>query len=433
MAGVHGLLFSLCYSARIAGVRQRGAAAARSAHGADVEHCGREKRRRASALLPHDSAQRAPSAPLLPRMKASPYLFFSCPLEYSWRRRTEQEKRQHSDTRALGKARRCVSLYVAGGTRLRLLHRDVHVAVQARQRACPAQAHRRSVSERSAEGPTLAGAPRHAAVALPGAQPGPACGAQYARQRAAAAAAGAALGDIGAPRYSTPLLSLTTTGRPLMLFRKSAGLFVVAAASAMRPERAGVVRCTTSCTGSAALFRCRHTARSLLRCCQLQHLGAAAAMADALAQERSRLEYQFNALNAEKALHVEKIAHLERTVTELTRQSTNDAFQAARKCVPRPAVGAATGSEICASGAREPHCRPETAVSPACVVAAGSRCAEHRARASRARKRFLRAARRRPGCIAPFMPLCRGTGCALWPDARLCRLAAQAGGEGARA
>jgi len=156
-------------------------------------------------------------------------------------------------------------------------------------------------------------------------------------------------------------------------------------------------------------------------------------MADALAQERSRLEYQFNALNAEKALHVEKIAHLERTVTELTRQSTNDAFQAARKCVPRPAVGAATGSATCASGASEPHCRPETAVSPACVVAAGSRCAEHRARASRARKRFLRAARRRPGCIAPFMPLCRGTGCALWPDARLCRLAAQAGGEGARA
>jgi hypothetical protein len=81
-------------------------------------------------------------------------------------------------------------------------------------------------------------------------------------------------------------------------------------------------------------------------------------MADALAQERSRLEYQFNALNAEKALHVEKIAHLERTVTELTRQSTNDAFQAARKCVPRPAVGAATGSATCASGAREPHCRP---------------------------------------------------------------------------
>ena len=53
---------------------------------------------------------------------------------------------------------------------------------------------------------------------------------------------------------------------------------------------------------------------------------ALAKLSETLAAERSE-----RAQEAELAR--EKIAHLERTVTELTRQSTNEAFQSARKCV----------------------------------------------------------------------------------------------------
>ena len=59
---------------------------------------------------------------------------------------------------------------------------------------------------------------------------------------------------------------------------------------------------------------------------------------DALASENKRLaealERERKAAQFERELSREKISHLEQTVTELTRQSTNDAFQAARKCAP---------------------------------------------------------------------------------------------------
>ncbi len=59
---------------------------------------------------------------------------------------------------------------------------------------------------------------------------------------------------------------------------------------------------------------------------------------EALLGENTRLAKALDELKAAKALADElareKVGHLERTVTELTRQSTNDAFQAARKCVP---------------------------------------------------------------------------------------------------
>ena len=63
---------------------------------------------------------------------------------------------------------------------------------------------------------------------------------------------------------------------------------------------------------------------------------------DALAAENKRLaealERERKAAVFERELSREKISHLEQTVTELTRQSTNDAFQAARKCAPRRAA-----------------------------------------------------------------------------------------------
>jgi hypothetical protein len=60
---------------------------------------------------------------------------------------------------------------------------------------------------------------------------------------------------------------------------------------------------------------------------------------DALVAENKRLadalERERTATSMASELSREKVAHLERTVNELTRQSTNDAFQAARKCVAR--------------------------------------------------------------------------------------------------
>ena len=60
---------------------------------------------------------------------------------------------------------------------------------------------------------------------------------------------------------------------------------------------------------------------------------------EALLSENSRLAKALDAaMSAQRLsdeLSKEKVGHLERTVTELTRQSTNDAFAAARRCGAR--------------------------------------------------------------------------------------------------
>jgi hypothetical protein len=78
---------------------------------------------------------------------------------------------------------------------------------------------------------------------------------------------------------------------------------------------------------------------------------------EALVSENARLA---EALERERAgaalareMSSEKVAHLERTVTELTRQSTNDAFQAARWCVA-------------AAAEREPQREPQNVAAFAC-------------------------------------------------------------------
>jgi len=114
-------------------------------------------------LLPPPCQPRARASPLLPRMKASPYLFLSCPFTYSWRGRG---RGSHAMGPAVGSAaalrrrwfrqhrragRTCAALAACAATaqdgtacwpvccdctHLRLLHGNVHVAVQAGEDAC---------------------------------------------------------------------------------------------------------------------------------------------------------------------------------------------------------------------------------------------------------------------------------------------------------
>ena len=207
-----------------------GGAAGGSTRGADVEHCRRAARQRASVNFARCAACHARRrAPLFPRMNASPYLFFSCPLEYSCARRGGGSASARASCATL---RRCDN--GAAGARLGLLHRDVHVAVQARQRACAEQ--QPSASARAANAQRNPKQTLHRCLwrrpqrLLP-IEPSAGGGRCTLERR-------------GAPRYSTPLLSLTMTGRPLMLRRKSAGVLVGGgAASAMvQPPAAPAAR-----------------------------------------------------------------------------------------------------------------------------------------------------------------------------------------------